>query len=236
MLKMITALLLMVNFSYADRPTSSLGDALSSKQKTFSQKMPKEVVELYSNNIKKLKEAGIHKKALNVGDKAPEVQVNLKGQKVPLSKIYSAGPVVLKFYRGGWCPYCMTELKHYDGMYNDFKDAGAQIVAFSPDTEEMSRKTTSTNELDFDVVSDLNHSIARKFGLVFKEDAKIVDQLKKAGVDLAAFQGNNNNELSMPATYVIGKDGRIAFAFVDADYRVRAEPSQVLEVVKAMKK
>lgn len=237
MVNFIIGFLLLLSFSHANEGGSaSLGEALSQKKKTFTQTMPKEVVELYDQNIKDLKAAKLDKQSVKVGAKAPEVEVTLAGKKHPLSHIYAAGPLVVKFYRGGWCPYCMTELKHYQNLYPEFKKAGAQILALAPDTNTEIAKTTSTHSLSFDVVSDEGLAIARKFGLVYKLDQKVVDQLKKNGIDLSVYQGNNNNELAIPATFVIGKDGKVAFAFVDADYRVRAEPAQVLQVVKALKK
>lgn len=214
----------------------SLGDALSQRKKTFTEKMPKEVIALHEKNIEDMKGSGLEKKALNVGKKAPDVMINFHGQKRALSQVYSRGPVVLKFYRGGWCPYCMTELKHYDNMIEEFKKAGAQVLAFAPDTEAMSRKTQSTHDLSFDVLSDEGHAIARQFGLVYKMDDKVVEGLKKNGIDVTLYQGNDKKELSIPATYVIGQDGSIAFAYVDADYRQRAEPEDVLKAVKALKK
>ena len=212
----------------------ALGEALSQQKKTFSQKMPKDVVDLYENNIKELKATGLDKQALNVGQKVPDVSVVLDGKTIPLSRIYGVGPLVLKFYRGGWCPYCMTELKHYEKMNADFKKNGAQIIALAPDTANEIRNTKTKNSLSYDVVADDHHVIARKFGLVYKVDPKVVENLKKSGIDLSVYQGHSEHELSIPATYVINKDGRVEFAYVDADWRQRAEPSTVLDAVKAL--
>ncbi|HXH30552.1 MAG TPA: redoxin domain-containing protein [Bacteriovoracaceae bacterium] len=230
------SLLLLMGTVFAQHPQGELGEVNSQLSKTFVEKMPKEVVQLYNKNIKDLKATGIEKKSLKVGENAPDVQLTIAGEKVSLSKIYAVKPVVLKFYRGGWCPYCVAEMRHYEALNRDFKKADSQIVGVSPDTTEMSAKTQSKNELTYDLVSDEGHAIARKFGLVYKADSKVVEDLKKNGIDLTIYQGNNSNELSIPATYVIGKDGKIAFAFVDADFRVRAEPSKVLQVVKSLKK
>lgn len=232
MLKFILLSLLFSSFAGAQ----TLGEIASQRTKTFTEKMPKEVVELYQDNIKELKTSGLEKKALKVGDKVPDVMVNVGGKVQPLSSVYANGPVVLKFYRGGWCGYCMAELKYYENMADEFKAAGAKVLPISPDTIEVSAKTKATNSLSFDMTSDKNHEAARKFGLVYTLDSKVAQSLKKNGVDLSNFQDNDKNELAIPATYVVGKDGKIAFSFVDADYRVRAEPSVVLQAVKAMNK
>ncbi len=235
MVKFLLGFILLFGFArgYAESNSISLGETLSQENKTFTEKMPKEVVELYEKNIKELKASGLSKQSLKVGDKVPEVNVMLGGKEVPLSSIYGKGPVVLKFYRGGWCPYCMAELKHYQKMNGDFKKAGAQILALAPDNATQIRDTATKNSLSYDVVSDDHHKIARKFGLVYKMDQNVVDQLKKNGVDLSVYQGNSDHELAIPATFVVDKGGKITFAYVDADYRVRAEPSTVLQAVKA---
>ncbi len=235
MLKIVLSFLVLMNFAQA-RPTGELGEINAQLNKTFAEKMPKEVVQLYNKNIKDLKDSGIEKRSLKVGDNAPEAEVTIGGEKLPLKSVYGRGPLVLKFYRGGWCPYCVAEMKHYEKYLKDFKRAGAQVLGVSPDTVDMSAKTMASNELTYDLVSDEGHAIARKFGLVYKADEKIVQELKKNGIDLTVYQGNSNNELSIPATYVIDKDGKIAFAFVDADFRVRAEPETVLKAARALKK
>lgn len=234
---LIFCLLLNLTSLFArDTGSSSLGEALSQRKKTFMEKMPKEVIDLYEKNINDIKASGLTKKALGVGDKVPDVSVSLDGKQVPLSKIYGVGPVVLKFYRGGWCPYCMLELKHYETANKDFRAAGSQIIALAPDTAAEIRKTKTQNSLSYDIVGDDHQAIARKFGLVYKVDDKIVQSLKSRGIDLSVYQGHNDLELAIPATYVVGKDGRVEFAYVEADYRLRAEPSVVLKAVQSVKK
>lgn len=86
------------------RASGYLGEALSQQEKTFSEKMPKDVVELYQSNISDQKKAGITKKALKVGDKIPAFNILLNGKSTPISSVFAKGPIVLKFYLGGWCP------------------------------------------------------------------------------------------------------------------------------------
>lgn len=208
-----------------------LGDAMRAHHKTFTEKMPQDVVDLYQSNIRELKSAGLDKQSLKVGDKVPNIEVMIDGKRVPLSRLYAKGPVVIKFYRGGWCGYCLTELKQYQDMAVEFQKAKATIIAISADTELNSQRTKRTNKFSFELMSDDNLKLARAFKLVYKVDSKILENLKQNGVDLASYQGNNKSELPIPGTFVVDKNGEIAFAFVDADYRVRAEPTQVLHAV-----
>ncbi len=239
MLKFVLGFIVLLNFANAfaleGASGDSLGEGLSLRKKTFTEKMPKEVVDLFEKNIKEQKASGIESQSLKVGDKVPDVLVDLGGKKVQLSRIYAEGPVVLKFYRGGWCPYCLMELKHYQKMNAEFKKAGAQILAIAPDNAEQIRETKTKNSLSYDVVSDHHQAIAKQFKLVYKVHPKIAEVLKKSGIDLSVYHGDNENELSIPGTFLVGKDGIVAFAYVDADYRQRAEPSIVLQAVKALK-
>lgn len=232
MLKLMVSLILVTGIAYAQ----VVSEGVPMKRKTYSDVMPKDVVDLYVQNAKSLKESGLEKKSLKVGKSAPDLSLNLGGKKLALEQIYGAGPLVLKFYRGGWCSSCLKELKDYESLYPEFKKAGAQVIAISPDSAMMSKKTAEKNHFSFDIVSDEGHQIAKAFGLVYKENPKILEHMKKAGINLNEFQGKNEGDLVMPGTYVLTEKGIVAFSFVDADFRVRAEPSSVLEVVQQLKK
>ncbi len=232
MLKMLLAMSLVAGISYAQIQ----GEGAPIRRKTYTEIMPKDVLDLYAQNAKDLKTSGLEKKTLKVGKNAPKIALPIGGQKVPLNQIYEAGPLVLKFYRGGWCSTCLKELKDYEALSADFKKAGAQILAISPDSVAMAKKTADKNNFHFDVLSDEGHEIARAFGLVYKENPKILEHMKKSGINLSEYQSKNEGELVLPGTYVISPKGIIAFSFVDTDYHVRAEPKAILEVVQQIQK
>lgn len=151
-----------------------------------------------------------------------------------LSDFYKDGPLVLTFYRGHWCPYCMLELKEYQRLYSQFSKLGAKIIAVAPDLAMEVKKTKDKNNLSFTLISDQNHALAKKLGLAFKVDEKTLEQYKKYGIDLAGSQGNEGDTLPMPGTYVIDSNGEVVYAFVDPNYKKRAEPEEVLEVVQGI--
>lgn len=234
MLKVILALCFLSNFAHAQM---SLGEALNAKKKSIIQQSPKEVTELFEKNVQVMKASGIEKKALKLGDKVPEIDVTIAGETMPLSLVYGARPLILKFYRGGWCAYCITELKHLQDVNGRVENAGAQILAVTPDTVEMVDKTRKTNGIaGYDIVSDEKHSIASKFGLVYDMDSDVTKALKNMGIDIAAYQGDDKADLTIPATYVINKDGRVIFSYVDADYRNRAEPDEIMKAIRSLKR
>ncbi len=187
--------------------------------------------------VKQLRDQRLHERALKMkGKKVPTIAFKLEdGSVTQLSDLYADGPVVLNFYRGGWCPYCMLELQSYQKMKGDFDKAGAQIVAIAPDTYKEISKTKRKYNLDYMVVSDQDNLIAKRLGIAFTVDPKTLKHYQTFGIDLDASQGNSEKVLPMPGVYVINKQGIITYAFIDPDYTFRAEPSDVLKAVRDIK-
>ncbi len=176
-----------------------------------------------------LKASGIEARALQVGDAAPDVTLpDATGLPVRLSGLWQRGPLVLIFYRGGWCPYCNLELRAWQQRLPELAQRGASLVAVSPQTPDNSLSTAQKNELAYPVLSDSGLAAARGFGIAFEMPAELVALYQSGGNDLPVQNGNGQWVLPVPATYVIGQDGRIVYAHVEADYRERAEPAQVL--------
>ena len=180
--------------------------------------------EIMKDATKKLKASGIEKKAVNFGMTVPSFKIAGKD----IKEFYKNGPIVLKFYRGGWCPYCMTELKDYESLLSDFKSAGCQVVGIVPDLDKEIKKTKKKHNLSFDIYRDADNSIAKKFGLAFKLDKRLLPIYQKYGINLETYQGNQSNELPMPGTYIVDQKGKIKYAFLDADYTKRAPAKDVL--------
>jgi peroxiredoxin len=170
-----------------------------------------------------------------VGDKAPSfVLPDALATPVDLSNRLDNGPVVLNFYRGGWCPYCNIELRAYQALLPRITELGASLVAISPQAPDDALTTAEKNDLTFDVLSDTGSAVAESFGLDFELSEKLQDIYTDLGNDLTAKNAGNDWRLPVPATFVIARDGRIVFAHVDADYRERAEPEQVIEALEIL--
>jgi peroxiredoxin len=212
-----------------------LTQKLKEKREAGRAKRPKDVSKIMNKGVQDLRELGLHKSAIGVGKEVPGVSFkNLKGKRVRLSSFYESGPLVLTFYRGGWCPYCMLELDAYQKMLGQFKKAGATILAVSPDNLKEASKTVKKRNLDFEVATDPENRAAKMFGIAFQVDSDTLKIYKKFGIDLEASQGNPKNELPMPGTYVIDKTGKIRYSYIDPDYTKRADPEEVLEVLKGL--
>jgi len=141
--------------------------------------------------------------------------------------------VIINFYRGAWCPYCNLELKALQGKFDEFKSLNAQLIAISPQTPDASLSTKEKNELQFEVLSDKENKIAKEYGLVFSLAEEIRPIYLSFGIDLLSSNEDNSYELPMPATYVIDKNKKIVFAFIDEDYTKRCEPQEIIEAIKS---
>lgn len=215
--------------------THSLADQLAEYRAGFQQKAPEDVQVTMATATEALETAGLSEQALTVGDVAPDFTLpDATGQSVSLSELLKQGPVVINFYRGEWCPYCNLELRAFQNLLPEFKQAGANLVAISPELPDHSLSVTEKHSLDFSVLSDVGNKVSRQYGLVFVLDKSLQPIYKNFGIDIPENNGDDSYELPMPATYVIDQSNRIRYAFAEADYTQRAEPQDVLAVVNEL--
>lgn len=176
------------------------------------------------------------KTALTVGAKAPEFELkDSNGQLVKSKDLLKQGSVVLTFYRGSWCPFCNTYLRKLGQRNADIKAVGGQIVAISVENPDASLAVAKKNDVLFPVLSDPNLDVARKFGIVYQMPPDTDERYKKNGLDVAKHNAMPKPELPLAVTYIIDKKGKIAYAFIETDYRKRAEPDVIIENLKKLK-
>ncbi len=215
--------------------TNSLADQLAEFKAGFKQRVAPERLRMMEAATADLKASGIEQSALKIGALAPDLTLpNATGQTVRLAELWQKGPVVLTFYRGGWCPYCNLELNAWQQQLPTLQALGAQLVAVSPQSPDNSLSTVEKNALQFMVLSDSSLAAAEAFGVAFTLPPELVELYGRVGNDLPTINGNGKWILPVPATFVIRSDGRIAYSHVEADYRERAEPGRVIEVIGAL--
>lgn len=211
---------------------NALQNELDEFQEKFNKSVSEHVVTTFANGVEELRKSGITNNVLRVGDIAPDFNLeNALKRLVSLSAILKNGPAVLTWYRGGWCPYCNLELKYLQKLLPEFKKRNAQLVALSPELPDKSLTTIEKNNLQFEVLTDYNNYVARKFGIVFKINDDLVE-IYNGFHPLDTYNGVHTNELPIPATYIVDQDSKIRYAFVEPDYRKRADPLEILEVLK----
>lgn len=211
----------------------TLAATLGERKAQFRTQAPEELATLFERGVQEVADSGILANAVNEGDTAPEfVLPDAVGRSFSLREQLEEGPVVLVWYRGGWCPYCNLTLAAYQERLDEIEAAGATLVAISPEVPDKSLDTKQKNELSFPVLSDVNNAVAKRYGVVFELNAEVAAKYKELGLDLEAYNANSSDELPLAATYVINTDGTVTYAFLDADYTKRAEPDEVIAALR----
>lgn len=183
-----------------------------------------------------LRATGVCERAKREGDLAPDVNLpDASGAPVKLSDLWQGGPLVVIFYRGGWCSYCNLQLHAWQQHASELKRLGTALVAISPQTPDHSLDTIERNALAYTVLSDSGLDAANGFGIAFTLPPELIDLYASAGTDIPVLNGNAQWVLPIPATYVIDRTGRIRFAHIEMDYRERIDPQSVIAIIEGAK-
>ena len=173
---------------------------------------------------------------LEPGTVAPDVTVTAAdGSKVSLASLYGEGPLVVTFYRGAWCPYCRSAQNTWQERLDDVKEAGGTFVAITPEKTDIIQDFKNDNDLSYRIFSDQNHQAAKAFNVNFEVDEDTKRRYKGYGIDLAKSNADSSWELPAPATFVIDRQGIVRYAFADWDYKLRADPDEVIQVVRELR-
>jgi peroxiredoxin len=199
---------------------------------------PKERLQVNAQTISDLVASGIIASALREGDPAPDFTLpDSHGHVLALKTLLDRGPVVISFYRGGWCPFCNLELRGLQLVLPEIVQAGASLVAISPQLPDNSLSTEENNHLTFPVLSDVGNAVAKCFGIVFILPTALVDANMAIGRDLVEINGEAGAaQLPMPATFVLDNSGVIRLAFVEEDWSKRLDPDIVVETLRGLGK
>ena len=179
--------------------------------------------------VEELFATGIEERILPVGAMAPEFALRDSNGKVLRSAdLLETGPLILKFFRGRWCSYCVTELETWRDLYGRLRERDILLVAIGPQIERQSDFMANQHGLPFPVLSDPGNKVAEQFGLVWKVPDYMQSYYRSILVNIPFVNGDQSWRLPLPATYVIGRDRRVLFAEAHADFRVRPEPEEAL--------
>ena len=209
--------------------TTSLQDQLDEMTANTRLLVQAERLAIGERAVTELFASGIEDRILPVGTVAPEFALkDATGRMVRSEDLLALGPLVVKFFRGRWCSYCVTELETWRDLYGRLRERNALMVAIGPQIERQSDFMAGHHGLPFPVLSDPGNAVAEQFGLVYTVPEYLRTYYRSILVNIPFVNGDESWRLPLPAAYVIGRDGRVVFAEAHADFRVRPEPEEVL--------
>jgi peroxiredoxin len=208
---------------------------LADQLNDFTAQIPSEIAGRIKTGVDEVTTSGVAP-GLAVGDTAPDFTLSdALGQQVALAELLAQGPVVVTFYRGEWCPYCNLQLRALQQALPEITAKGATLVAISPQAPDHGLTMTEKNELAFPVLSDLDQSVSESYKVRFDLTGELEDlQVNLFQNDPAVHNADGRRSLPVPSTFVIDRTGTVRFASVDADWRVRAEPADVIAALEGL--
>lgn len=201
------------------------------KARTYELARP-ENLQIQERAIAELEASRAAEHILSVGSNAPEFELlDANGRLVRSADLLARGPLVILFFRGRWCPYCVATLEAWQEIYPAMQQLGASLVAISPQTLKQTSLMAEQHQLRFPVLSDAEGQVAQQFKVAYKLPADLQELDRRIFINLEFINGNKNWELPMPGMFVVASDRTVLFAETQTDYTQRTEPERVLQLL-----
>lgn len=214
----------------------SLHNEIQTLMGELGKKVPAEMMDKVGAFIGRLANDGVTKNARKVGDVAPAFALqSASSHTVALADLLIKGPVIVSFYRGEWCPFCDLQLRAWQKALPELKARGTTIVAISPQSLNNTRATAETRSLGFELLSDRGNDVAKAYGIAFSMNAAEQELHKAFGAELPTINAAADWDIPVPATFIVDRSGRIAWAHVDSNYTIRAEPADIIRALDALR-
>src|SRR3984885_1095851 len=190
--------------------TRPLREIFAERKELIAKYVPAETQAVHAHAIAGLKQQRLAAKSLPVGAKISEFQLqDHDGKSASSSDLLARGRLVLCFIRGRWCPFCVAQMEAMNLVWPEIEQAGATLVAISPQTVQQSFFMRDQHKLRFPLLSDAGDNVARKFGLTYRVPDEQKSIYQRAFVNLPVVNGDESWELPIPATYIINRDGTV---------------------------
>jgi peroxiredoxin len=220
--------------SSPDTEVRPLREIFAERKELIAKYVPAETQAIHAQAVAELKAQQVAANILPVGEKASAFELPDHNVKiVSSSALLSKGPIVVCFIRGRWCPFCVGQMEAMNLILPQIEQAGATLVAVSPQTVKQSYFMYDQHKLRFPLLSDAGNRVARAFGLTYRVPAAQEAVYRRAFVNLPLANGDESWELSIPATYILDRDGTVLYTVANEDYTERAEPAEILQTLKA---
>ncbi len=190
--------------------------------------------EAYDDLVARIRSGDAGSTAPQVGDRMPSFLLpDDTGRLLDLQDLIADGPAVISFNRGHWCEYCAIELTAFSQALGEIARHGASVTSIMPETEEFTKKAAANAGNAFRILSDIDHGYALALGLAIWLGEKVRNLYLSHGLNLARYQGSTSWFVPIPATFVVGRDGRILARYVDPDFRNRMDVEDIIATLKA---
>ena len=210
---------------------ASLGDQLRAFADASRQQQP-DFAAAIDRLVERLRQNGVGNSAPKPGEAMPPfVLSDDAGHMVNLDQLLQQGPVAVTFHRGHWCPYCRININALAQAHRVIAAEGGQIVAIMPDRQKFVADFKSEHQVPFPILTDMDNGYAMSINLTIWVGAEM-QKMMEGRRDLPTFQGNNSWMLPIPATFVVGRDGRVKARFLDPDYR---KPVAIADMLAALR-
>ena len=194
-----------------------------------------EIKAAYNEFLERLDAGQVAAEACKPGDRMPGFLLpNAEGRLVESGELLARGPLVVTFFRGGWCPYCSATLEALEAVLPELSRTGGTLVAITPETGGRALAMKHDHGLHYEVLVDVDMAIAMAFGIVFRAPPLYIELLRRQGIDIAKRSGNPAWLLPVPATFLAGQDGIVLRSWVNVDFTQRAEPTEILDALNEL--
>ncbi len=210
-------------------------ESLKLARKNLEETLSVETLNVIDRVTQEVIDSGIAHQSLNLGDIIPDFALlNHNGELIEIEKLLKQGAVVISFYRGTWCPFCSLELKALEEALPAVKILGGTVVTISPQTFIEFPQTAYQQELNLEMLVDKGNKVARQFGLVFKIPENARSYYRNIGIYLPRYNGDESFELPIPGTFIVDRDRKIHYAFVEPDFNQRLDPVEIITILRQM--
>ena len=213
--------------------TRPLRQIFAERKELIAKYVPPETQAIHARAVAQLKEKHFAANILPVGAKAPRFDLpDHDGGIVRSSDLVAKGKLVLCFIRGRWCPFCVGQMEAMNLVLPQIEQAGATLVAVSPQTVKQAFFMHDQHKLRFPLLSDADNQVARKFALTYRVPDAQEAVYRKAFVNLPFTNGDDSWELPIPASYIVDREGTIRYASANEDYTERPEPDDLVRALR----
>jgi peroxiredoxin len=210
--------------------TRPLREIFAERREKIAQYVPAETQAVHARVITELKERCLAVHALGVGERAPKfILPDQDAKLVSAAELLRNGRLVVCFFRGRWDPFCCGQLEAMNRVLPELEQAGASLVAISPQTVKQSFFMADQHRLGFRLLGDAGNQVARQFRLVYRVPDAQEALYRRSFTNLPFINGDESWELPIPASYILEPDSTVLYVSANEDYSERPEPAEIVE-------